>query len=139
MAARERIPLHERRALPRCPLDTEVEISIQSQGNERSFQTRSINLSLRVLELSCGDELIQAILAQDMYPHECEIRLTLPDQDKAIKMKTQVVTHRRLSQREYQLVLRFVNPSKTIQEKLVTQLASLGLISGSSDKLYMAV
>ena len=43
---------------------------------------------------------------------------------KAFEIKTQVVTHRRLSQHNYQLILLFNNMSKRMHEKLLNELAS---------------
>lgn len=110
--------------MPRCPLQTDVEVLIDSQDKELLFQTKSINLSLRGIELACDDGLIQAILAQKTYPHMCKISFNLPGYNKALEIKSQVVTHRRLSQHNYQLILLFNKMSKRLQEKLLNELAS---------------
>jgi len=114
----------ERRVLPRCPLDTDVEVKIYSQSEEKHFETQSINISLRGIELACNDDLIQAILAQNTYPHECNIKFKIPGHPKLFEVSSQVVTHRLLSQQNYQLVLLFTNMSKTTHEKLLNELAA---------------
>ncbi len=129
MAKQSKVPGIERRVLPRCPIDTEVNVTINSQGAEMQFLTKSANISLRGIELSCDDGLIQAILAQKTYPHICNISFKLPGYVKAFEVKTQVVTHRRLSQQHYQLILLFVNLSKRAQEKLLNELASFRVMT----------
>lgn len=119
----------ERRVLPRCPLSTNVDVEINSRGENLHFTTASINISLRGIELACDDNLIQAILAQDIYPHACKIKFRIPGHDKDFEIKTQVVTHRRLSQHNYQLVLVFNSISKSVHEKLLNELASFRLVA----------
>lgn len=79
---------------------------------------------MRGIELACNDDLIQAILAQNTYPHECKIKFKIPGHPKLFEVSSQVVTHRRLSQQNYQLVLLFTNMSKTTHEKLLNELAA---------------
>ena len=134
MVKQAKTPSTERRVLPRCPIDTEVNVSINSQGAEMQFLTNSANISLRGIELSCDDGLIQAILAQKTYPHICKISFTLPGYVKAFEVQTQVVTHRRLSQHNYQLVLLFTSLSKRAQEKLLNELASFRVMTIHSEE-----
>jgi hypothetical protein len=119
----------ERRVLPRCPLDTDVEVQIYSQSEKKFFQTQSINISMRGIELACDDDLIQAILAQNTYPHECKIKFKVPGQKKQFALSTQVVTHRRLSQHNYQLVLLFTNINEELHEKLLDVLAGFRVVT----------
>tara|TARA_R110000824_G_scaffold7892_4_gene35875 strand:+ start:107941 stop:108375 length:435 start_codon:yes stop_codon:yes gene_type:complete len=119
----------ERRVLPRCPLATTVELEINSQGENRLFKTESINISLRGIELACDDALIQAILAQNVYPHACKIKFNMPGHSKMFELKTQVVTHRRLSQHNYQLILVFNDISKRTHEKLLDELATFRIVA----------
>ena len=79
---------------------------------------------MRGVELACNDDLIQAILAKNTYPHECKIKFKIPGHPKLFEVSSQVVTHRRLSQQNYQLVLLFTNMSKTTHEKLLNELAA---------------
>ncbi len=95
-------------------MDPEVEVFINSQDTDKQFKTKSINIFLRGIELACGDGLIQAILAQKAYPHICKISFKLPGNTKYFEVKTQVVTHRRLSQQNYQLILLFTKISKSV-------------------------
>lgn len=125
----------ERRVLPRCPLDSEVDVLINSQGDELLFKTKSINVSLRGIELACDDSLIQAILAQKTYPHLCKISFKLPGLSRAFEIKTQVATHRRLSQHNYQLILLFNNMSKRMHEKLLNELASFRVMEMHSNEI----
>jgi c-di-GMP-binding flagellar brake protein YcgR len=129
MVKQSKAPAIERRVLPRCSIDTSVDLLINSQGTEMQFQTKSSNISLRGIELACNDELIQAILAQKTYPHLCKISFKLPGYEKAFEIHTQVVTHRRLSQHNYQLVLLFINMSKAVEGKLLNELASFRVMT----------
>ncbi|MAM71050.1 MAG: hypothetical protein CMP91_07920 [Gammaproteobacteria bacterium] len=129
----------ERRILPRCELDTQVEVSLESRGEIREYSVKSINISMRAIELSCGDALIQAILAQSTYPHECEVSFSIPGQSKEYNFTTHVVTHRRLSQNEYQLVLRFCEMKKSVQEKLLDGLTTIQVArTGPAKAMSMA-
>ncbi len=83
MAKQTRIKPVERRVLPRCPLDTDVEVLVNSQDADLRFQAQSVNISMRGIELACDDQLIQAILAQKAYPHICKISFKLPGLSKA--------------------------------------------------------
>lgn len=129
MAKQLKVQSVERRVLPRCPIDTGVDVAINSQGAEMQFLTNSTNISLRGIELSCDDALIQAILAQKTYPHVCKISFKLPGYAKDFEIQTQVVTHRRLSQHNYQLILLFTSLSKALEEKLLNELASFRVMT----------
>ncbi len=118
----------ERRIYPRCDLDTDVLVEINSRDENLQFSVKSINISLRGIELSCDDSLIQAILAQNTYPHVCQINFRIPGHANAFDFKSQVITHRRLSQNHYQLVFLFVDLSKELQECLINELASFRVV-----------
>lgn len=139
MVVEKKIPLSERRIVPRCDIDTEVKILINSRNRDQEFTGRSINISLQALALSCDDALIQAILAQNTYPHECEVEFCLAGETKPFRIKTQVVTHRRLSQLQYQLILRFGSLNKSVQEKLLDELASLRVVASKRTAVSLAV
>ncbi len=139
MVVEKKIPFSERRILPRCDIDTEVQVLIHSQNRDQVFSGRSINISMQALALSCDDALIQAILAQNTYPHECEVVFCLAGESEPFRIKTQVVTHRRLSQVQYQLVLRFGSLNKSVQEKLLDELASLRVVASKSTAVSLAV
>jgi len=139
MVIEKQIPFSERRILPRCAIDTEVKIQIESGGATGEYTARSINISLRAFELSCDDALIQAILGQNAYPHTCHISFAIAEVSRPFKLKTQVLTHRRLSRDRYQLVLRFIDLEADVQERLLNQLASLRVIDNKAQqKIFLA-
>ncbi len=139
MVPEKQIPFSERRILPRCAIDTEVKIQIESGGETEEYSARSINISLRSFELSCDDALIQAILAQNAYPHTCETSFAIAEVSRSFRLKTQVLTHRRLSRDSYQLVLRFIDLETDIQERLLNQLASLRVMDNKAQKVSLAL
>ena len=52
---------------------------------------------------------------------------------KDFEIQTQVVTHRRLSQHNYQLVFLFTSLNKSVQEKLLNELASFRVMTIHGD------
>lgn len=139
MMAEKKNPFSERRIVPRCEINTEVKVLINSQNRDQEFSARSLNISLQALAVSCHDALIHAILAQNIYPHECEVELCLPGESSPFRLQTQVVTHRRLSQLRYQLVLRFGTMNESMQEKLLNKLASLRVVASKMTAVSLAV
>lgn len=104
----------ERRLSPRYPLIFPVEVHIDSQNQPLDFKTSSVNLSISSIEICCDNALIDHLLAQDKYPHTCQLSFKIPDQDNLFKLESQVVSHRRLSQNSYYLVLIF--PDLSVEE-----------------------
>ncbi|MDC0598845.1 PilZ domain-containing protein [Gammaproteobacteria bacterium] len=114
--------LAERRILPRYPLEFSVSIFFDLQDETKTFDVHSVNISSSSMEISCDEETIQALLAQQRYPQTCKLKFQIPGQEYTFDVESQVVTHRRLSQRQYYLVLSFVDfddkSSELLQEYL---------------------
>lgn len=112
----------ERRLFPRYPLVFPVAIRIDSHNEPLEYNADSVNISRSSIQISCENGLIDHLLAQDKYPHTCHLSFNIPDQDHFFELEAQVVSHRRLSQSRYYLVLIFPdmpgNDSELLKEYL---------------------
>jgi len=57
--------------------------------------------------VSCDHTLISALLEQTHYPRTCTITFAMPGNETTFEIDCQVVTHRRLSQNHFYLVMLF--------------------------------
>jgi hypothetical protein len=62
-------------------------------------------LSRTSIQIECSAELIAALLQQTKLPYYCSLQFTLPWYKHTFRIDASVVTHRRLSQQQYVLVL----------------------------------
>ena len=99
--------MKERRAFPRYPITFPVTVSLAGPDGNISFDTQCANISRSSIEVSCDSRLVEAIMAQDDYPHTAQLAFSMPEDRQVYKIGGQVVTHRRLAQSHYYLVLVF--------------------------------
>jgi hypothetical protein len=97
----------DRRSFPRYPMVFPVMAQLEAHLELREFKAESVNLSRSSIEISCDNTLIDELLDQEAYPHTCKLFFQLPGQNYVFEIDSQVVTHRRLSQVAYHLVLIF--------------------------------
>jgi hypothetical protein len=97
----------DRRSFPRYPLTFPVKVGIDSHNEDIEFKASSVNVSRSSIEISCDNSLIEHLLAQDKYPYTCKLNFKVPNQSHIFEVESRVVTHRRLSQIHYHLVLIF--------------------------------
>lgn len=111
--------MHERRLFPRYYLNLPVTLKIQSQGEARLFETQSVNISSRAVEVHADLSLAQALLKQDAYPRTCELTINLQGEEQQLTTQVQLVHHRRLSQHSFRLVLLFAELSPQDKTRLL--------------------
>ena len=89
--------------------DFSVQLSLESGGELHLFTLRSVDLSMRNIQVECEKEVVDCFRAQNAYPHICDVLFKLPGDQQAVRMECHMVTHRRLSQKLFYLTLKFVD------------------------------
>jgi len=111
----------ERRSCPRYAVDIPVTVLAEDGPAAGSFAAKALILSRSSIEVRCGDELLAALLRQQVLPHTCTLRFELSWHRYEFNLPAQLVTHRRLSQHQYVLVLLLRHEDKA-EELLLDQL-----------------
>lgn len=95
---------------PHFKTDFGVQLSLESGGDTCRFQLRSVNISMRNMQVECEKEVVDCFKAQQEYPYTCEVLFRLPGEQEreSVRIYCQMVTHRRLSQKQFYLTLKFV-------------------------------
>ena len=112
----------ERRAFPRYPITFPVTIGLENAESNHQFITECVDISRSSIQISCESKLIEVLLAQDEYPHTARLDFRMPGDKSRFKIHTQVVTHRRLAQNQYYLVLVFNKFQEGSDEQLAEDL-----------------
>lgn len=99
--------MKERRAFPRYPITFSVTVALSGPDGEQKFDSECVDISRSSIQVSCDNELVEALLAQDEYPHTAKLAFSIPGDSEPYAVQSQVVTHRRLAQNHYYLVLVF--------------------------------
>lgn len=99
--------MKERRAFPRYPITFPVAVGLNTRDGALQFHTECVNISRSSIEVSCDSRMVEALLNQDEYPHTARLNFSMPGDRSSYIIHSQVVTHRRLSQNHYYLVLVF--------------------------------
>lgn len=94
----------ERRSYPRYPVQCSVTVTLPDDPNA-VFQVKSNSLSRTSIQIECTHDLITALLRQQKLPYMCHLKFALPWHKHSYGIDASVVTHRRLSQQDYVLVL----------------------------------
>lgn len=110
----------ERRSFPRYPVTCPVEVTLPNDANAR-YGVTSNSLSRTSIQIECGADMIAALLRQQKLPYMCHLRFTLPWHKHKFAIDASVVTHRRLSQQQYVLVL-LLRHQDDAQENLLDKL-----------------
>ncbi len=117
----------ERRLYPRFPLTCEVRVTLPEAGGE--FIAEATHLSRSSIQLNCTPALFTALLKQQRLPYSCGLEFKLPWHKRLFRSEAYMVTHRRLSQMQYVLVLRLPDEDgdqAVWMESLLQQHASPG-------------
>jgi hypothetical protein len=114
---------NERRSYPRFPVQCPVEVSLPDSKAAAVFPATSSNLSRTSIQIECSAELVAALLRQQKLPYTCRLLFTLPWHKHKFQLDAHVVTHRRLSQFHYVLVLVLRHNDPVQEDLLETQLA----------------
>jgi len=117
----------ERRSFPRYPVSCEVEVRLpEGEGvGEELFAARCNNLSRTSIQIECGPDLVVALLQQQKLPYACQLGFAMPADTRRFSIPATVVTHRRLSQHQYVLVLILRHVDLAQEERLDRALTGL--------------
>jgi hypothetical protein len=111
----------ERRSYPRYPVDFVVSVVVPADPTVTVHVAGAANISCTSIQFNCQAELVAALLRQQTLPYTCELQFHLPWHVHEFRLKALVVTHRRLSQQQYVLVLLFRHEDEA-QELLLDRL-----------------
>lgn len=120
----------ERRSYPRFTVGFPVKVSLPDAEDLHGFPAEASNLSRTSIQINCDAELLAALLKQAQLPYSCDLDFDLPWHDHHFKITAQVVTHRRVSQFQYVLVLLLKHDDET-QEELLEKLLNREQASSS--------
>ena len=113
--------MKERRAFPRYPITFPVKVGIDGTQRKHQFDSECVDISRSSVQISCDSTMIEALLAQENYPHMVNLDFSIPG-GSVFNIFSQVVTHRRLAKNHYYLVLVFNDFNEGSDEKLAEDL-----------------
>ena len=114
--------MKERRAFPRYPITFPFNIGLKTAAGSQQFNTECVDVSRSSIQISCESQVIEVLLAQDEYPHTAKLEFRMPGDRSTFSILSQVVTHRRLAQNHYYLVLVFSDFHEGSDEQLAEDL-----------------
>jgi hypothetical protein len=94
----------ERRSFPRYPVHGPAKLTLPDDA-DTVYDVTTNNLSRTSIQIECSADLIAALLRQQKLPYMCHLEFKLPWYKYTFRIDASVVTHRRLSQQQYVLVL----------------------------------
>ena len=118
--------MKEKRTFPRYPITFPVKVGIDGPEKKHKFNTQCVDISRSSVQISCDSAMVEALLAQENYPHMVDLDFSIPD-GSVFSIFSQVVTHRRLAQNQYYLVLVFNEFHKGADEQLAEYLKDFKL------------
>lgn len=127
--------MKEKRAFPRYPITFPVKLGLKGGDGTLQYKTECVDVSRSSIQISCESQVVNALLSQEEYPHMVHLDFTIPGDRAAFAIIAQVVTHRRLSQNQYYLVLVFNEFETGSDEQLANELKEFepnGLNLGSA-------
>ena len=114
--------MRERRAFPRYPITFPVKFGLNGAEDNLKYESECVDISRSSIQISCDSELVEALLASDEYSHTATLDFMIPEDKSTFRVAGHVVTHRRLSQNNYYLVLMFLDFREGSDEQLVEDL-----------------
>lgn len=114
--------MKERRAFPRYPITFPVTISLKTATGDQQYAAECVDISRSSIQISCENRIIEVLLAQDDYPHTAGLKFCMPGDRSTFNIHAQVVTHRRLAQNHYYLVMVFTDFHEGSDEQLADDL-----------------
>ena len=99
-----------------------MNVGLTGSSENIEFKSQCVDVSRSSIQISCDSSLVQALLANDEYPHTAKLDFSIPGDASQFKVVSQVVTHRRLSQDHYYLVLVFNDFQEGSDEQLANDL-----------------
>jgi hypothetical protein len=114
----------ERRSFPRYPVNFPVTVTLPEDDTNTVYKATANSLSRTSVQIECEASLIAALLRQTRLPYMSHLQFGLPWQSRhTFNIDASVVTHRRLSQNDYVLVLLFRHFDQKQEELLENLLA----------------
>ncbi len=113
----------ERRSYPRYPMHFPLQATLPDDATGAVYPVACNNLSRTSIQIECGADLVAALLRQTKLPYICQLKFVLPWFKHSFRIDASVVTHRRLSQTQYVLVLLLRHHDAAEESLLDTQLA----------------
>lgn len=110
----------EHRSYPRHPVQCPVTVVLPDA--DMPYRATSINLSRTSIQIECDDELVAGLGRQKKLPYACRLQFSLPWNEARFDIEAQMVTQRRLAQRQYVLVLVLVHEDAEQENLLETLL-----------------
>ena len=121
----------ERRSYPRYPVQCPVTVTLPEDPTNTVYRATANSISRTSIQIGCDASLIAALLRQQKLPYMSHLQFALPGPKKhTFNFDASVVTHRRLSQQEYVLVLLLRHFDEKQEELLEKQLAAQQKSSG---------
>jgi hypothetical protein len=121
----------ERRSFPRYPVKCPVLVTLPDDDTGTVHDAEVNTLSRTSIQIECSAELIAALLRQTKLPYCCSLQFTLPWYKHKFRLEASVVTHRRLSQQQYVLVLLLrhadLQQESLLENQLTRQQQPIGL------------
>jgi hypothetical protein len=122
----------ERRSYPRYPVQCTVTVTLPEDATNTIYKANANSLSRTSIQIECDAALIAALLRQQKLPYMFHLEFQLAWNKKhTFNIEASVVTHRRLSQQEYVLVLLFrhfdQNQEGLLDKLLAAQQKPIGL------------
>ena len=119
----------ERRSYPRYPVQCPVVVTLPDDPNA-TFKFQSNSISRTSIQIECNHDLITALLRQQGLPYKCQLKFSLPWHKYTFNVPATVVTHRRLSQQDYVLVLLLRHQDESQELLLEKQLGAQQSVIG---------
>jgi hypothetical protein len=113
----------ERRSYPRFLVHFPLSISLPNDPDARVYSAEAKNLSRTSLAFKCHADLVMALLKQEKLPLTCSLMFKLPHHAHVYRLEAQILTHRRLSQFQYSLVVLFRHNDPAQEELLGNEVA----------------
>ncbi len=113
----------ERRSFPRYPVHCPVSVTLPEDASATVYDATVNNLSRTSIQIECSADLVAALLRQQKLPYMCHLQFKLPWHKYTFRIDASVVTHRRLSQQQYVLVLLLRHNDAEQESLLDNQLA----------------
>ena len=113
----------ERRSFPRFQADFSLSVSLPDDADARVYSAQARTLSRTSLDFFCHADLVTSLLKQDKLPLSCSLMFKLPHHEHVFRLKAEVLTHRRLSQYQYVLVVLFRHDDPQQEELLAEEAA----------------
>jgi hypothetical protein len=95
----------ERRSFPRYAVTCPVRVTLPNDGGPDCYDAEIKDLSRTSIKIEGSAELVLALLGQIALQSTCSLQFTLPSYQHAFTIEASVLSHRRLSEQLFVIVL----------------------------------